>query len=300
LKMARRIFVDTKWNPKKNNNSKHVSYDPDKDVFFEVDSLAELKEYDEIYLDSSIFPNMWKQLREVISNGKSVYYFTKPWKWRQIRQRFREDLKIKTGRVSKTDKGDAFLLWKVYELSLIKNNTHRYFKPLTIIDIELRQLLMRENMLYKTSKELEIPAYSVLMLRAVEILEKRLKDVRREIVDRAIKLIPRFTDIAKNLGLDSDDINGLTGLAGELVYNRSTSYSSSVRFHGLFKANAHNARRMKRYSSKAQRYLLMLTNAILRKNSELHLPRYKDMRRVLRMVTEARKQIGLAGDGAGA
>jgi len=58
----------------------------------------------------------------------------------------------------------------------------------------------------------------------------------REIIDRAIKLILGFTDITKNLGLDSEDINGLTGLAGELVYNRSTSYSSSVRFHGLFKA----------------------------------------------------------------
>jgi len=57
---------------------------------------------------------------------------------------------------------------------------------------------------------------------------------------------------------------------------------------------------MKRYSSKAQRFLLMLTNTILRKNSELHLPRYKDMRRALWMVIGARKQIGLAGDGAGA
>ena len=57
---------------------------------------------------------------------------------------------------------------------------------------------------------------------------------------------------------------------------------------------------MKRYSSKAQRFLLMLTNTILWKNSELHLPRYKDMRRVLWIVIEARKQIGLAGDGAGA
>jgi len=61
--MARRIFIDTGWNPKKNKNSrKHVFYDPSKDIFFEVDSLTELKDYDEIYLDSSIFPNIWKQL----------------------------------------------------------------------------------------------------------------------------------------------------------------------------------------------------------------------------------------------
>jgi len=57
---------------------------------------------------------------------------------------------------------------------------------------------------------------------------------------------------------------------------------------------------MKRYSDKAQRYLLMLINAILWKNGERRPPRYKDMRRALWMVIEARKQMGLAGDGAGA
>jgi len=108
--MSRRIFFDTKWNLKKNQNSKHTCYDPEKDLFFEVDSLNKLKDYDEIYLDSSLFPNMWEQLRELVSNGKSVYYFTRPWKWREVRERFREDLKIKTGRVSKTDEGDAYLL----------------------------------------------------------------------------------------------------------------------------------------------------------------------------------------------
>jgi hypothetical protein len=44
----------------------------------------------------------------------------------------------------------------------------------------------------------------------------------------------------------------------------------------------------------------MLTNAILRKNGEYRPPIYKDMRRVLRMVIEARKQMGLAGNRAGA
>jgi len=30
-----------------------------------------------------------------------------------------------------------------------ENNTHGYFKPLTIIDVELRPLLMKEGLLYK-------------------------------------------------------------------------------------------------------------------------------------------------------
>ncbi len=69
-----KVFIDIAWNSKK-----HVCYDTDRDLFFEVDSLAELKDYDEIYLDNSLFPDMWQQLREVISNGKNVYYFTSPY-----------------------------------------------------------------------------------------------------------------------------------------------------------------------------------------------------------------------------
>jgi hypothetical protein len=50
--MTRRVFVDTKWRPKKNRGLKmHVCYDPEKDIFFEVNELTELKDYDEIYLD---------------------------------------------------------------------------------------------------------------------------------------------------------------------------------------------------------------------------------------------------------
>ncbi|MCL7384004.1 MAG: hypothetical protein LZ174_06940, partial [Thaumarchaeota archaeon] len=119
--MTRRVFVDTKWRSKKNRGLKmHVCYDPEKDIFFEVNELTELKDYDEIYLDSSLFSNMWQQLRELISNGRRIYYFTRPWKWEEARERFRDDLKARTGKVSKSDKGDAYILWKTYELSLIK------------------------------------------------------------------------------------------------------------------------------------------------------------------------------------
>jgi hypothetical protein len=43
----------------------------------------------------------------------------------------------------------------------------------------------------------------------------------------------------------------------------------------------------------------MLTNAIISKNGDKPSPKLKDMRRVLKMLIEARKQTGLAGDGAG-
>jgi len=299
--MISRVFVDTKWSPRKRRGSKmHVCYDPQNDVFFEVNELTELKDYDEIYLDSSLFPNMWQQLRELISNGKRVYYFTRPWKWEEARERFRDELKARTGKISKSDKGDAYILWKIYELSLIKNNTHRYFKPLTIIDVELRPLLMKEQMLYRNLQRVRNASIIGIDVGSnVRILEEMVEDVRREVVDKAIKIIPRFIDIANSLGLDGDDINGLAGLAGELVYNRSMSYSSSVRFHGLYKAKGFDARKKKKYNSKAQRYLLMLTNAIISKNGDKPSPKLKDMRRVLKMLIEARKQTGLAGDGAG-
>jgi hypothetical protein len=212
-------------------------------------------------------------LRELISNGKRLYYFTRPWKWEEARERFRGELKARTGKISKSDKGDAYILWKIYELSLIKNNTHRYFKPLTIIDVELRPLLMKEQMLYKNLQRVRNTSIMGIDVGSnVRILEEMVEDVRKEIVDKAINIIPGFTDIANSLGLDEDDISGLAGLARELVYNRSMSYSSSVRFHGLYKVKGYNARGRKKYSSEAQRYLSMLTNTILWKNGDKRSP----------------------------
>ena len=299
--MIRRVFVDTRWSPKKHRGlKKHACYDPEKDIFFEVNKLTDLKEYDEIYLDSSIFPNMWQQLRELISNGKSVYYFTRPWKWEEVRERFRDELKAKTGRVSKSDEGDAYLLWKVYELSLIKNNTHRYFRPLTIIDVELRPLLMREELLYRNLQRIRnARIVGVDVGGDVKILEKIVKDLRREIVDKTIKTIPRFIDIANSLGLDRGDVNGLAGLAGLLVYNKATSYEKSINYLGLYKTKGRDGRRNKKYSRRVQRYLIILTNVILWKNGETRIPGYKDLREISKKTIDLTKSIGLAEDEAG-
>ncbi|MCL7404358.1 MAG: hypothetical protein LZ172_08475 [Thaumarchaeota archaeon] len=294
--MTRRVFVDTAWKSKK-----HTCYDPDRDFFFEVDSLIELKDYDEVYLDGSLFPNMWQQLRELISNGKRVYYFTRPWKWEEMRkERFRDELKAKVGKVSKDDRRDAFLLWKAYQLSLTKNNTHRYFKPLTIIDVELRPLLMKEEMLYRNLQRIRSASIiGVDFGSDVKMLEKMVEDARKEIADKAVLIILRFIDIANSLGLDRDDINGLAGIAGLLVYNKFASYKKSINYLGLYKARGRDGRRNKKYSRKIQRYLIMLTNAILYKNGERRIPRYKDLREILKKTVDIRKSMGLAGDGAG-
>jgi len=175
-------------------------------------------------------------------------------------------LKARTGWMSKTDDGDAYLIWKVYELSLIKNNTHRYFKTLTMIDIELRPLLMRENMFYRNLQRIRNASIvGVDVGSDIKMLEKMVEDARREIIDKATRLIPGFMDIARGLGLDVDDVNGLIGLAGLLVYNKSTSYQKSVKYLGIYKAKGRDAWKIKKYSSMAQRYLMILTNTILLK-----------------------------------
>ncbi|MCL7396631.1 MAG: hypothetical protein LZ167_04405 [Thaumarchaeota archaeon] len=299
--MVRRVFVDTKWRSKKNRGLKmHVCYDPQNNIFFEVNELTELNDYDEIYLDSSLFPNMWQQLRELISNGRRVYYFTRPWKWEEARERFRGELEARTGKISKSDEGDAYILWKIYELSLIKRNTYRYFRQLTIVDVELRPLLMREQMLYRNLQRIHRASMiGVDVGSDAKVLEKMVEDARKEIIDKAVQIIPRFIDMANSLGLDRDDINGLAGLAGELAYNKATSYKKSINYHGLCKAKGRNGRRNKKYSRKIQRYLIMLTNAILYKNGERRIPRYKDLRNTLKKIVDIRKSMGLAGDGAG-
>jgi hypothetical protein len=60
-----------------------------------------------------------------------------------------------------------------------------------------------------------------------------------------------------------DDVGGLTGLAGLLVYDKSASYQKSIKYLGLYKAKRRDRRKMKKYNNKAQRYLMMLTNTIL-------------------------------------
>jgi len=121
----------------------------------------------------------------------------------------------------------------------------------------------------------------------------------REIIDKATRLIPGFIDIARGLGLDVDDVNGLTGLAGLLIYIKSASYQKSVKYLGLYKAKGRDAWKMKKYSSMAQRYLIMLTNAVLLKNGECRPPRYRGLRKILKGVIESGKRMRFAERGAG-
>ena len=72
---------------------------------------------------------------------------------------------------------------------------------------------MKEQMLYRNLQKAQMAGIvGVDVGSDVEILEKMVEDARKEIVNKAIHIIPRFINIANTLGLDRNDVNGLAGL----------------------------------------------------------------------------------------
>jgi len=130
--MIRRVFVDTAWNSKP-----HICYDPGEDGFFEVEDLAEFAgRYDEVYLDSALFPNMWPQLKALIDDGARVFYFAWPWKWKRLRKKYAKELEKRFGR-EKTDHGDAHILLRICD------EVPKAFREITPFDAEFKPLLIK-------------------------------------------------------------------------------------------------------------------------------------------------------------
>lgn len=298
----RRIFVDTakvSWSgdEKQRNERKkrHTCYDPSTDKFFEVADLRELPRcYTEVYLDSFGFPNMWPQLRQLLEEGRKVFYFTRLWKLPKLREQFVDEMEIKTGKRTKSDRGDAFLLSKSFELSLMRINSHRYFREITIIDVELRPLIQLEHMIFKNIQRLiqHMEFGAKLAETMITEYKKMLENVRAEIVRKAANLLPEFLDVARILGLDLNDINGLTGLAGLLTYLKFPSIKKCVNYLGLYKAKGRGGKVKKKCNRKVTRYLNMLAASLMRKNGIISSwPKLRDLRMVLKQVIIARKQL---------
>jgi len=286
--MTRRVFVDTAWNRKP-----HACYDPLTDRFFEARKLTDLKDYDEIYLDSLLFPGIWSELRELIAEGRQVYYFTRPWRWRELRERFKDDLRerFKTREVKKTDYGDAYVLWKVYETGISMGNVHKWFKPITIVDVELRPLLMKEELISRAVDKLDTAIDLGVKADEVEEVKELLRRVRREIVDRGFKLMPWLSRISGELGLERDDLNALTGLVGLMTYMKQASYHKALRYLGLYRARN---KEIKRCSGKARRYLMMVAMSLVSREGRWP-PRFRDLRAVLRRLIKTLKELEPAG-----
>jgi len=285
--MTRRVFVDTAW------NKPNACYDPESDEFFEVQRLVDLRDYDEIYLDSLLFPGIWIELRELIVDGRSVYYFTRPWRWRELRKRFKDDLRerFKAKDVRKSDFGDAYLLWKVYDVGVAKGNLYKLFKPIGIVDVELGPLLTKEATIARMVDRLEKMEMMGVHVDEVEEVKELLQRVRREIVDRGFELMPWIREVAKRMELDGENINALTGLIGLAVYLKRLSYHQGIRYLGLYKARRRSA---KRCSGRVRRYLSMLTTSIVRREGRFP-PRLKDLRATLRKLTNLMQELELAG-----
>jgi len=286
--MTRRVYVDTARNSKP-----HACYDPAEDRFFEVEDLAELVEkYNEIYVDSTIFPRMWGQLKALIDDGARVFYFAKPWKWRKWREKYANELKERFGR-KKTDYGDAYILSRIHEYK------PRLFKEITPLDVEFKPLLMKERALTRELMRLRwMLELGIDVEEEIRDCEERLMRIRGEIVERAGEKIPGFADIARELELNDNNINALSALAGLLIYLRwpyeVMSMHKAIRYLGLYKPAKENIRKFeerygekyrKRYSGCARRYLILLTVAILISiKKRIFRPRARDEKEMLRRL----------------
>ena len=282
--MVRRVYVDTAWKSKP-----HTCYDPAEDRFFEVEDLAELAgRYDEVYIDCALFLNMWPQLKALINDGARVFYFAWPWKWKRLRERYADDLKRKFGKW-KTDYGDAYVLSRIHGMP-------KAFAEVTPLDVEFKPLLMRERRVVKILNELyQLQALGVYVEdEVIKDHKKWLTEIREEIVEKAQERIPRFTEIAEKLGLDNDDVNALSALAGLLIYLKwpfnVPSYHKARRFLGLYKPTKDDKRKyeekmrekfVRRYNGYARRYLNSLTAAMFAKK-KIFPPRTRDKKEVLR------------------
>ena len=143
--------------------------------------------------------------------------------------------------------------------------------------------------------------------------EERLMSIRVEIVERAREEIPGFAEIAEKLGLDNEDINALSALAGLLIYlkwpYKVASMHKAIRCLGLYKPAKENIRKFeerygekyrKRYSGYARRRLGLLTAAILVKK-RVSKPRARDEKEMLRRllgILKTHNNEAIAGGGA--
>ncbi len=301
--MTRRVFVDTAWNSKP-----HICYDPGEDGFFEVNDLAELAgKYDEVYLDSALFPNMWPQLKALINDGARIFYFAKPWTWRRWREKYAKELKKRFGR-EKTDFGDAYIL------SRIRDEVPKAFREVTPLDAVFKPLLIKERALARHLMRLQqMLELGIDFEDEIRDCEEKLMIIRGEIVENAVEKIPRFADIARELELNDNNINALSALAGLLIYLRwpyeVSSFHRAKRLLGLYKPTREEVRRFeersgekyrKRYSGYARRYLVLLTIAILSKE-RISKPRARNQKEVLRKLLGILKTYNeaIAGGGAG-
>ncbi|MEM4021519.1 MAG: hypothetical protein QXI18_04035 [Nitrososphaerota archaeon] len=252
---------------------------------------------------------MWDQLKALIGNGVRVFHFAWPWKWRKLREKYVKELRKRFGR-EKTDFGDAYIL------SRIRDEVPKAFREITPLDAVFKPLLIKEKALARELMRLQqMLELGIDVEDEIRNCEERLRNVRGEIVENAMEKIPRFADIAGELGLSNNDVNGLSALAGLLIHFKwpywTPSFHKARRFLGLYKPTREDKRKYeersgekyrKRYSGCARRCLNLMTAAILIKKKGILRPRARDEKEVLRRllgILKTHNNETIAGGGAG-
>jgi len=113
-------------------------------------------------------------------------------------------------------------------------------KRVTVIDVELKPFLMLERMYDRwLRKARRYVALGADVAADIELFKDRVEDLRRTIVAKAREIWPRFMEIATELGLNKDDLGGLTDLAGTLTYLgwplMKPSMHKAIRYFGLYR-----------------------------------------------------------------
>ncbi|MEM4498283.1 MAG: hypothetical protein QW692_05605 [Nitrososphaerota archaeon] len=184
---------------------------------------------------------MWPQLRALIDDGARIFYFAKPWTWRRWREKCVEELRKRFGK-EKTDHGDAYILSRIHD------EVPKAFAEVTPLDVEFKPLLMKERALARELMRLQqMLELGIDVEEEIRYCEGRLRNVRGEIVENAVEKIPGFAEIAEKLGLNNNDVNGLSALAGLLIHFKWPYWSPSLhkagRFLGLYKPTREDKRK---------------------------------------------------------
>lgn len=169
-------------------------------------------------------------------------------KWRE---KYAKELKKRFGK-KKTDYGDEYILSRAYD------DKPRFFKEITLLDVEFKPLLIKERVLARVLQRLRwTQMLGIDVGDEIKGNEERLMRIRGEIVEKAMKKISRFTDIAEKLVLSDNDVNALLALAGLLIYlkwpYKVASMYKAIRYLGLYKPTKENIRKFEERSG--ERYL---------------------------------------------
>jgi len=236
-----------------------------------------------------------------------IFHFAWPWKWRRLREKYAKKLKKRFGR-KKTDYGDAYIL------SRIRDEVPKAFAEVTPLDVEFKPLLIKEKALARQLMRLQqMLELGIDVEEEIRDCEKKLNKVRSEIVEKAMKKIPEFMNIAEKLGLSNNDVNALLALAGLLIYlkwpYKVASMHKAIRFLGLYKPTKENIKKfeersgeryLKKYNGHARSCLSSLTLEVLSKNGWFQ-PKTKHEKMMLKKLLEILRTCSetITGGGAG-